>query len=257
MKKRNNNIVLGLFGEHQLLIRNFILALLIFFAFSILLVYITNGLKRLSYFKIKEVIIKNQEPIDLLYLKGRNIFDLDLKCETNLISGMYPAYKKIRLIKILPDKLFLDFLVRRPVALVKSWKLLGMDETLSLFDIKLAPEDASRFPVITGLERKIATDKPGRKYAIPELSFALNIIKRKAEINSLNGFSIKRIDLFSFDSVLIFLDNGLEVRIGHENLRQKFDLLGGILANLKNDLRKISYIDLRFKESVIKFYNDK
>ncbi len=247
----------GLFREHQALIRNAVILLLIFFALFILLVYITNSLKKLSYFSVKEVIIKNQEPIDLSYLKGRNIFSLDLRRESNLISGMYPAYKKIRLIRILPDKLFLDFLVRKPIALVKSWKLLGMDETLSLFVINLAPEEILKLPLIVGIERKIATDKPGRKYTVPELFFALSIIKRKAEISSLNSFSIKRIDLSSLDNTSIFIDNGLEVKIGHENMRQKLDLLGDILANLKNDLLKVKYIDLRFKEPVIKLYNAK
>ncbi len=257
MKKRSDNIIPGLFREYWVLIRNSVIILLIFFAFFILLVYITNSLKRLSYFAVKEIIIKNQEPIDLSYLKGRNIFSLDLRRESSLVSAMYPAYKKTRLIRVLPDKLFLDFLVRKPIALVKSWKFLGMDETLSLFNVNLAAEDVSRLPVITGLEHKIATDKPGRKYAIPELSFVLNMIKRKAEVDSLNGISIKRIDLSNFDNISIFIDNGLEIKMGHESLRQKFYLLGGILANLKNDLVKVKYIDLRFKEPVIKLYNAK
>jgi cell division septal protein FtsQ len=48
-------------------------------------------------------------------------------------------------------------------------------------------------------------------------------------------------------------DSGLEVRIGQDNTKARIELLEDLLNQTKNELNKIKYIDLRFKDPAIKF----
>ena len=45
----------------------------------------------------------------------------------------------------------------------------------------------------------------------------------------------------------------MEVKIGREDIHNKLALLATLLAQVKNNIYNIEYIDLRFKEPVIKF----
>jgi hypothetical protein len=47
------------------------------------------------------------------------------------------------------------------------------------------------------------------------------------------------------------VDN-LEIKLGPENVKEQFNILGNLLLNSKNELSNTRYIDLRFKEPVIK-----
>jgi hypothetical protein len=44
-----------------------------------------------------------------------------------------------------------------------------------------------------------------------------------------------------------------EIRIGNDNIKQKVSALNALFTQLMNDPGNIRYIDLRFKEPVIKF----
>jgi hypothetical protein len=47
------------------------------------------------------------------------------------------------------------------------------------------------------------------------------------------------------------------VRIGEGSIKQKMMILGGLLIQAEKGLQNIKYIDLRFKEPVIKLNNAK
>ena len=48
---------------------------------------------------------------------------------------------------------------------------------------------------------------------------------------------------------------GFEVRIGENNIRGKMMILGGLVKQAAKEWANIKYIDLRFKEPVIKLNN--
>ena len=126
-KAQSNNLpVKLLFGLLTLI-------LVLFFSVS----YLASALKNSGFFNIKALIIRESEArnftVDLSYLKGRNILTLDLQKEEQFISQIYPGYRKIRLVRVLPDRLFADFLRRRPVAYVKLYRYFCVDEDGVLF----------------------------------------------------------------------------------------------------------------------------
>ncbi len=264
MKKRNlsNNLLkMGrLFPPASAVIK-----VLVLFIFFLLWLHLTKILRKLDYFKIKDIIVQAQSPPgDFLYLKGSNIFAIDLKKESRRISELYPEFKNVRLIRILPDKLFLDFARRKAIACVKLYRHVYVDEESSLFDLPDG-QPVPDLPLILGLEKRIFGVKAGRKYNIPELSLALAIIKEKNSNPGLNNYKVRRIDVASMASASFFVNcqgdkagiPDLEIKIGQDNIKEKMNILAGLFKQVGNRVDSIKYIDLRFKEPVIKLWDAK
>jgi len=247
-----------------------VLGIAIFIALVSIIGYLSATLKNLDYFKIKDIIAnKPQGAFDFSYLSGRSIFSIDLKKESRYISELYPVYKNIRLLRILPNRLFIGFTERNPVAYVKLHRYFCVDGEGVLFDLPQARE-VSGLAVIVGLERKIPAPKPGRQYNNKELAAALNIIK-ESEVNNLSKeYKIERVDVSNPAGILCFISRldysqaktpagfkAIEVRIGADDIGDKIRVLAGLFAQLNEGISNIKYIDLRFKEPVIKFNDAK
>lgn len=221
-------------------------------------------LKNLDSFRIKDIVL-NQTGLDFSYLIGRNIFNLDLRKESEYISGLYPRYKSVRLVRLLPNRLFVGFTERKALAYVKLYRYFGIDKDLVLLDV--VPESINGdLPVILGLETKIFGARPGRQYNIRELAVALEIA-REARINKLfKEYRIKRIDVTNAANASFFIqlsdyaeggnlgkERLLEVKVGQDSIGERLGILSDLLTQLNNDLGNIKYVDLRFKEPVVKF----
>ncbi|MCM8797467.1 MAG: cell division protein FtsQ [Candidatus Omnitrophica bacterium] len=221
-------------------------------------------IKDSRYFAVKEVIIRGAE-IELSYLKGRNIFDIDLRKESKRIVTAYPVYKMVKLIRLFPDRLFADFAKRTPYACVKLYRTFVVDDEGVFFDY-VAPQEIQGLPIITGLETKIFGPRPGIVSGNKELHLAITIIKAFKNNKILKRFRITRIDMFNLQSVSIFIDklyspgfaaNGVEIKIWPNTNAEKLRVLGGLLKFYGDKLDDIKYIDLRFKDPVIKFKDAK
>lgn len=229
-----------------------------------------KGLKNTEYFKIKDIIAVGVAA-DLSYLKGRNIFEIDLNKEAEYLLRVYPGYKDVRLIRILPNCLFVRCLKRQPLAYVKLYRYFYVDSNSVIFNADNQVIDAD-LPVILGLETKIFAPKDGRSYKdVKELRLALDIIKSLSLNKGDGDYKIKKIDasnLVNASFYLCFLprpaglskdsnikDNDflLEVRTGQDHLGDKINILSSLLSQMNNERFNIKYIDLRFKEPVIKF----
>ena len=139
-----------------------------------------------------------------------------------------------------------------------------VDNDAALFDMPLdTAQSANELPVIYGLDRKISGSQAGREYNLNELLLAVNIIKTVRNNRQLRGLKIKRIDVSNpanaaFTILLpepaqVVPPEGIEVRIGQGYLSDKINILASMLIQGRKDWDNIKYIDLRFKEPVIKF----
>lgn len=225
-----------------------------------------------SQFTIQDIIAR-KEGINLAYLKGRNIFAVDLRREARFLAAQYPDYKRVKLIRVLPDRLYVDFIVRQPLALIKLYRWFAVDDEATLFFPASDVQEAV-LPVITGLETKIYGPKSGRRYELRELAMALEIIKEAGASRVLKNYRLSKIDVSSIANTSVFISlplsmpgyapdpqrilyDLLEVKIGYGNIKQKMLILEGVVAQSSNDLSRIKYIDLRFKEPVIKLKDAK
>ncbi|MDD5130091.1 MAG: hypothetical protein PHS66_03445 [Candidatus Omnitrophica bacterium] len=245
---------------------------IILLAISFVMGYIWKVLSSSDFFAVKQVVVRNSD-VQFEYLKGKNIFNLNLSNEAWKAYLRCPDCRKVRFTRILPGCIVIDFLKRKPVALVKFYKNFAIDEQGVLFYPDTAVEDLG-LPVIYGLETKIFAPRPGVVYKRPELVLALSIVKEFNSNKAFSGFTLKRIDVSSAGSAGFFmllprqLVNyalpspqaewvGFEVRTGINGIRQKMMILGGLVTQERKEWANIKYIDLRFKEPLIKLNNVK
>lgn len=225
-----------------------------------------------EYFKVKDIVYRIPNSIDLSYLKGRNIFSVDLRKESDYILEYCPDFNKVRLAKVLPNRIFVDFIKRNPIALVRLYKYYFIDKDAVLFNSSVE-QQASGLPVITGLESKISGIRTGRKCNVRELALAINIIKEMGENRILKNYKISKIDLANISNIVISIVlpsslapnlspkqaavECLELRIGQDEIKSRIIFLGQVIVEANNNLSNIKYIDLRFKEPVVKFKDAK
>ncbi len=112
-----------------------------------------------------------------------------------------------------------------------------------------------KLTIISGLEKKILAPRLGKKYDIPELTLAVNIIKEARANKILQNLLIREVAAGNSSNVSVFFEQGLEVKIGQDDTKGKINILAELLRQPKNDLDKIKYIDLRFKDPVVKLKN--
>jgi hypothetical protein len=244
----------------------FILAILFLAAWG----FTWNILRTSKDFLVREIVSKDNSA-DFSYLKGKNIFALDLKREGDLILNRYPDCVRIKLIRVLPNRLYVDFIQRKALGLIKLSRYFAVDQEGTLF-YPPAQFDQMNLPVISGLESKLYAPKPAKRYNIPELNLALEILQEVLANKQLRNFKISRIDVSqpmnawflipvqvkmpgSIQAGQDILYENMEVKIGYGNIKQKILILAGLLSQGKGDLASIKYVDLRFKEPVIKLKN--
>lgn len=248
------------FGIIRGLLIRLIVIIAIFIAAVFIFIRAGGVIRNLDYFKIKEIAVSQGQLDELSNLLGRNIFEVNLPKEAGYMSELYPNYKKIRLIRVLPNRIFVDFIKRKPIAYVKLYRYFCVDRDHTLFDVtgELSGMD---LPEILGLETKIFGPKAGKSYNIKELTLALEIIKELNNNRLPRNIRLKTVDVANPANAAFFLQVPgqllLEFKIGQYDIKNKLNILNTLLTNIKNDLTNIKYIDLRFKEPVIRFKDAK
>ena len=240
---------------------------IILLAISFIIGYIWKVLNTSDFFAVKQVVVRDSSA-SFDYLKGRNIFSLDLKGYSRKALLGCPDCRKVRIVRIFPNCVFVDFVKRRAVALVRFYRDFAIDEQGVLFYPSGAAVEAE-LPVIYGLETRIFKPSPGTRYNRAELNLALSIISEFKANKNFQGFSLKRVDVARPESAAFFMllpkqalnyaGNkflpewlGFEVRTGENNIGAKMMILGGLVKQESKEWANIKYIDLRFKEPVIK-----
>jgi len=263
MKKRKVNL------PTRFLVFSLIILLALFF----ILGYIWRVLSTSDYFLVRDVTANEVTGIDLSYLKGKNIFSLNLAGESANIARHCPDCSRVRLARIIPNRIFVEFVKRRPLALIKLYRYFAVDADGFIFSSSLQPQD-SGLPVILGLETKIFGPKAGNRYNNKELSVALLILKEAGKNRLFRDYKIQKVNVAGIDNITIQIPvsrgqntyanwkapdkNGfLEVKIGQGNIGDKVAIMAGLINQEKQNLDNIKYIDLRFKEPVIKFKDAK
>ncbi|MFA4889935.1 MAG: hypothetical protein WC628_10260 [Candidatus Omnitrophota bacterium] len=242
---------------------------IIFLALAFAIGYIYKTISTADYFRVKEVLCRGGNRQQLSYLKGKNIFAINLGAEANFIRKFYPNYSFVRMVRLLPDRIFVDFIRRKPVAVVRLYRNFAIDKNGIFFDLNR--QQVPELPLVTGLEGKIASPKPGVRYNLRELRLVLNIIREARSNQALADYPLKKIDVSNTSSVVLFFalplpaqnplnpavgsagPRILEVKLPAENTKDKIDILAGLISAENKNLPGIKYIDLRFKDALIKF----
>jgi hypothetical protein len=159
---------------------------------------------------------------------------------------------------------------RKPVAFLRLRETFLIDEKGVIFYPRQI--EGLELPVISGLESKITYAKQGRRVVVRETVFALKLIKEISKDKVLSKYKLAKIDVANLPNSLIILNlplqkqespdiktepviqnQGIEIKFGAENVADKLSALSNIFGATGNDVNTIKYIDLRFRDPLIKF----
>lgn len=212
-----------------------------------------------DYFKLKTVETRatflDQEGIvsinnQLLGMyKGTNVFRMNLKGIAQSLGRSYPDTKEITAKIVLPDKLSVIIKFRKPIAIVKDSKAYPIDEDGFVLP-SVEVESLKDLPFIEGVRIRY-DERKGKQSSSKNLRYALELIKEIKKSKSIGGCGVVTIDANDTDELSFTLKNGIEVRIGYENLSERLALLENTLKDERLALDRIKYIDVRFKDVVI------
>ncbi len=210
-------------------------------------------LTRSPLFEVKDVLIdRSIQFIDLRALKdlkGTNIFRVDIKKLDRQISQRYPYIAQLQVVRQLPDRIMVLAKKREPLFQVyfrKKYLLLDTQGVALYYVLQPAV-----LPQVYGISLEHNWLSLGRSIQDPQLekivdilnAFKLSPTLRRGRIHSVQAANLSKVDLAVGENMHVILDQ--------EDTQDKIEMLQMLIATNKVDLKKVKYIDLRFKEPVI------
>lgn len=227
-------------------------------AFSLVLIMGYHQLTHAAYFEVKEIVLKGlnktleQDVVRLTGLdKPANIFALRLG-EMGEELKRHPWVKDVSLKRQMPETIIVEIVEHRPVALLDIGEIYYLDDTGKPFK-KLGAGKENGLPVVTGFTR---LDLIGRPDLIQrEMETVLDLLNILAERN--DRVRVENIASIKYDRIrgitLRTREGNLQIEVGSEDYRVKFERLGRVLAHLKIEGldRDLAYINLECGPRVI------
>lgn len=229
------------------------------------------GILRSDVFTIKKIEVKNDRANcineDILISKstilGKNFFLIDEKKTTEILKGSFICILNINYSKNLPNKVTLNVIGRKSVAVISSFKDLQASASALIEDIAT--------PSAVFVDETYLVDRQGVVFSkgnIPSLPH-ISIIGQDLAvgINFGNDYLNKTLKILpelkqlNIKSNQMFIFNNLFISKGH--LKIVFDLRANVdvqIASLqlivqkaKMDSAVLEFIDLRFDKPIVKF----
>lgn len=202
----------------------------------------TGGYDKEQYYENNINFLGLYEPI--------NIFSINLKGLAENILSLHPEIETVNLRRRLPNRIVANIKMRKPVAQIKLSRYFPIDSSgVLLPGARNIPDE--NLPVLVGVDFSLRRNKIGDKIESKNLEKALLLIKGLGDYNWFNGFKVNTIDLVDSRNISIFMDNGIEVKVGDRDFGIRIEKLRRVLPDLPADLTGIKYIDLRFEDVVI------
>jgi cell division protein FtsQ len=257
-KKKKRNQKKEVSEEAKNLIRKVIFNLSIYLfviIISILGIWqLSNYIAHWDYFDIKHIQIPGEKlstkeaarycDIDL----PQNIINLDLRLLANHILQIHPDLKQAQVERKLPNTLVINIERRNPVAqvAVHNEYYLVDKEAFIICKINYQKKDLA---VIDGLRSSEINDIEKGTCLSEKLKIALRLLDSYRSIISENTYKVLSIDVSNSRNYVIFISDGLEIRLGRDSFDSKLRNLSLILKD--NNVPSDSYIDLRFKDVTV------
>lgn len=178
--------------------------------------------------------------------KGQNMFKIPLQFVARSIQTSYADVKDVTARIALPDRLIVDIKLRKPIALVHHNKYYPIDEEGVVLPAIAASGAMADLPVIDGVDLRY-----GRKNTSRNLRLAMDLLREIRQAKFMTPLGVISINAADPRSMSFFLRNGLEVKIGSENFKDRLDALARTLKDPRLIIDRIKYIDVRFEDVAI------
>ena len=207
----------------------------------------------LPAFTIARVVVEGAQHLDRTRIievsgivQGGNMFRADLRKASNTLTKQFAA-EDFTLYRRLPDTIIIRVRERKPVALLNTQKLTGIDANGVLLP-HIGADMAETLPIITGIDDESQLADPGVRSKVVEGLKLLRAIsdqspsvhKRISEVNvsSVSGLGIN------------LIDSGLEIIIGDKDWNTKLPNLEEVVNKVVGGMDSVRTVDMRFGEKI-------
>lgn len=190
------------------------------------------------------------EPRVLTKLRGKNIFEVDLKRLHREIRSLFPQIYDLSVERRFPDTIHINAKRRDPFAQVMAVQnYLIIDDEGVVIAIDRKP--AEKYPLIIHAHTEKQKISMGARLVTPEVKAAIAVIKAFYNNNHLSKYPISDVDVDNLTKITFKIGPLLEIILDNEDVASQLDMLVSLIVQKKLDFREIKYIDLRFKEPVV------
>ena len=178
---------------------------------------------------------------------GQNLWSLDARRAVAGVEAL-PFVRRAELVRAFPNHVTLFVEERQPFTLVSAGGLFWVDEQ----GVPLGPEsrpvslDAPVISGVTAAEMAAAGRMPSERVATGVALLRTLMRTQSALLNE-----ISEVDVSRPEGPVLFMLDGVEVRIGSEDWDGRLGRLGGVLAQLRASGQTVTSIDLRFRDQVV------
>ncbi len=198
-------------------------------------------------FRVREVGIEGYQRVpketflSLLTFDGMpNLFTLRLKEVARRLES-HPWVDHVKVRKIFPDKIWIEVVERRPMAILQLEELYYIDDKGEIFS-PLEDRDRFNFPFLTGLTRETLEKSPEEANRLIMKALELLKMAEREKVSPLE--EISEIHMEKTFGVYCFTQGeGMEVKMGWEDFGEKLKKLSLIWSDLKKRGWPVASID--------------
>ena len=179
--------------------------------------------------------------------RGSNILAISLKDVSERIE-QHPWIEKAQVKRMLPRRIFIEVIERRPIAMINLDRLYMVDKKGVVFK-EVGPEDVSDIPVLTGLESEGFADNESVSKNLIEN--ALTLMKKVDKDKALCLDDISEIHMDPYCGLTLYtLNDAIQIKLGFGPYEQKLVRLKKVMADLQTKYRNAECIDMTYGQKV-------
>lgn len=179
--------------------------------------------------------------------RGQNLWSLDARRAVAGVEAL-PLVRRAEMVRAFPNRVTLMVEERRPFTLVNAGGLHWVDE----HGVPLGPETRAvtlDAPVISGVGAEDVTD--ARRMPSERILAGVALLRTLLRSQSSLLSDISEVDVSRPEGPVLYMLDGIEVRLGSEDWDGRLGRLGGVLAQLRASGQTVTSIDLRFRDQVV------
>ena len=213
-----------------------------------------RSLLKVSRFAIERVNVAGQSRLSAAevvaasgLVPGQSLWSLDTRRAVTGVETL-PLVRRAEVVRAWPNRVTVFVEERQPFTLVSAGGLYWVDEQ----GVPLGPETRPitlAAPVISGLG---AGDVAAAGRAPSErVTVGVALLRTLVRAQSPLLKDISEVDVSRAEGPVLYMLDGVEVRIGSEDWDGRLGRLGGVLAQLRASGQRVTSIDLRFRDQVV------
>ncbi|MBI2870343.1 MAG: FtsQ-type POTRA domain-containing protein [Candidatus Omnitrophica bacterium] len=183
--------------------------------------------------------------------KGENLFAVRLN-EVRREIERAPSIRQATIRRVLPGTLAILVDQRQPVAQVRSGYYYLVDENGFVIPPVLEQPDPT-LPILENLDFSRRRARMGQHYESERLARALALLGAVKQVRLPFEGRVQSVDAQDVKQLSFLVEPGVRVRTGDAGLENKLGLLNEVYDEIKGELDRIKYVDLRFEDIIIKY----